>query len=80
MWEPRHKLNMLEPGTVLLKIIGALILSGALARCLGSAIISAVLWAAAGLMFAVLILLLIIEQRQDKRMYLEAKKEDPDIQ
>jgi hypothetical protein len=79
MWEPRHKWNMLEPGTVILKIMGVLILAGALARWLGAAAISIILWAAAGLMFAVLIFLLIIEQHQDKRMYLEAKKENPDI-
>ena len=79
MWEPRHILNMLGPGTVLLKIIGALILAGALARWLNAAVVSVILWAAAGLLFAVLILLLAVEQRQDKRMYLEAKKENRDV-
>ena len=79
MGEPRHKLNMLEPGAVLLKIMGVLILAGAVARWLGAFIISTVLWAAAGLMLAVLIFLLIIEQHQDKRMYLKAKKENPEI-
>ena len=79
MREPRHKLNMLEPGAVLLKIMGVLILAGAAARWLGAFIISTVLWAAAGLMLAVLIFLLIIEQHQDKRMYLKAKKENPEI-
>jgi Flp pilus assembly protein TadB len=79
MREPRHKLNMLEPGAVLLKIMGALILAGAIARWLGFTVNSIVLFVLAGLLFAVLILLLIIEQRQDKRMYLEAKKEDKDI-
>ncbi len=72
-------MNMLEPGTVLLKIMGVLIFAGAMARWLGAAVISNVLWAAAGLLLTVLILLLIIEQHQDKRMYREAKKEDHDI-
>lgn len=72
-------MNILEPGVVLIKILGALILAGAVFRCLGADVISIVLWAAAGLIFAILILLLIIEQHQDKKMYLEAKKEDHDI-
>jgi Ca2+/Na+ antiporter len=79
MREPRHKLNMLEPGAVLLKIMGVLILAGAITRWLGAAVIFIVLWAVAGLMLAVLIILLFIEKRQDKRMYLEAKKENKDI-
>jgi heme A synthase len=79
MREPRHKLNMLEPGVALIKIIGVLVLAGATARWLGAAVISIVLFALAGLVFAVLILLLIVEQHQDKRMYQEAKKDNPDI-
>lgn len=72
-------MNMLEPGVVLLKIIGVLILAGAMARWFGATVISIVFFAAAVLLLAILILLLIIEQHQDKRMYLEAKKENHDI-
>ena len=79
MWEPRHKLNMLEPGTVLLKIMGVLTLAGLVAHWLGADVISIVLLAFLGLLLAVLILLLIIEQHQDKRMYLDAKKENSDV-
>ena len=79
MWEPRHKLNMLEPGTIILKIIGVLTLAGLVAYWLGADDISIVLLAFLGLLLAVLILLLIIEQHQDKRMYLDAKKENSDV-
>ena len=72
-------MNMLEPGVVLLKIMGGLILAGAMTRWLGDAVISIVFYAAAGLLLAILILLLIIEQHQDKGMYLVAKKENHDI-
>lgn len=79
MRKPRHKLNMLEPGIVLLKIMGVLVLAGALARWVGAAALSFVFFGAAGLLLAVMIILLAIEQHQDKRMYMEAKKEDRDI-
>lgn len=79
MWEPRCKLNMLEPGTIILKIMGVLTLAGLVAHWLGADVISIVLLAFLGLLLAVLILLLIIEQHQDKRMYLEAKKENSDV-
>lgn len=79
MREPRHKLNMLEPGIILLKIMGALLLAGIAAQWIGADMISIIFLAAAGLILIVLILLLIIEQHQDIRMYLEAKKEDKDI-
>ncbi len=79
MWEPRCKLNMLEPGTIILKIMGMLTLAGLVAHWLGADVISIVLLAFLGLLLAVLILLLIIEQHQDKRMYLEAKKENSDV-
>ena len=72
-------MNMLEPGTIILKIIGVLTLAGLVAYWLCADVISIVLLAFLGLLLAVLILLLIIEQHQDKRMYLEAKKENSDV-
>lgn len=73
------KLNMLEPGLFLLKIVGALALGGIALRAFGQKQVAWFLWGAAGLLVLVLCILLVIERRQDARLYRAAKEKDPDI-
>ena len=62
----KHKLNMLEPGIKMLKCIGILILIGLLLYVFKLRMAAFVVWASAGIIFAVLLVLLVIEAHQDK--------------
>ena len=65
----KHKLNMLEPGSRMLKWIGILIVIGLLLyffRFRMAAICVICVWAVSGIVFAVLLVLLAIESHQDK--------------
>lgn len=75
----RHKLNMLEPGLVLCKCLGALLLAGAVLQLPGWRLAARLCFLAAGLLFLLLLVLLAIEQHQDRQLYLAAKEEDPEI-
>lgn len=75
----KHKLNMLEPGGKICGTIGIGVISCILlwyAKIKAAAIIAAVLTSVVTLIF---IILLIIEAHQDKVLYEDAKKENPDI-
>ena len=72
----KHKLNMLEPGTKMLKWIGILALAGLLLYILRLRIAAFCLWALSGVVFVVLIVLLAIEGYQDKVMNDIAIKEN----
>ena len=61
----KHKLNMLEPGTRMLKWIGILSLTGILLYVIKFRTAAFCVWAAAGIIFAVLLILLAIEAHQD---------------
>ena len=64
----KHKLNMLEPGTRMLKWIGILILAGILLYVFQFRMAAFCVWAAAGIIFVILMILLAIETHQDNVM------------
>ena len=64
----KHKLNMLEPGTKMLKCMGILILIGLLLYVFRFRIAAFCLWVAAGVVFVVLLILLAVETHQDNVM------------
>lgn len=75
----RHKLNMLEPGLLMCKIIGV---SGMIALVLYLCkvyTLALVAISIEGVMLFILMVLLAMEQHQDHKLYLDAKKDDPDI-
>ena len=63
----KHKLNMLEPGLIMMKIVGALFLAGVLFWAAGWQRLAVIMLFLAGAVFAALLLLLAVEAHQDKR-------------
>ena len=72
----KHKLNMLEPGTKMLKWIGILALAGLLLYILRFRMAAFCVWVFSGAIFVVLIVLLVIEGHQDKVLNDIAIKEN----
>ena len=72
----KHKLNMLEPGTRMIECIGILILVGLIFYIFRLKTVAFCIWVAAGIVFAVLLVLLTIEAHQDKVMNDIAIKEN----
>ena len=72
----RHKLNILEPGAILLKWIGLLFVLGLALLLLHLRTAAWVLFGLSGLLFFVLVVLLAIEAYQDKVLYELAVQED----
>lgn len=64
----KHKLNMLEPGTRMLKCIGILILIGLLLYVFRFRVAAFCIWALSGIIFVVLLILLAVETHQDNVM------------
>lgn len=62
----RHKLNMLEPGTVMLRICAVLAAAGGLCLWFGWKAAAAGLFALAALLFLVLLVLVGVELHQDR--------------
>lgn len=81
MSKPRykHKLNMLEPGIKLCKGIGLLILVALIGWWLHLTWLFTIACVGIGIVFLIFLILLIIEQHQDKMMYLDAKRDDPEV-
>ena len=61
----KHKLNMLEPGTAMLKWIGILLLAGLVLRLLRLKLVSYITFGLAGVIFLLLMILLAVEAHQD---------------
>lgn len=61
----KHKLNMLEPGTVMLKWIGILLMAGLILWLLRLKLVSYIVFGIAGAVFLLLLILLAIEAHQD---------------
>lgn len=61
----KHKLNMLEPGTAMLKWSGILLLVGLVLRLFRLKLVSYIVWGLAGVIFLLLLILLAIEAHQD---------------
>ena len=62
----KYKLNMLEPGLIMMKIIGVLFVMGTLFFVAGWHLISTISLFLAGAVFATLLILVAIEAHQDK--------------
>ena len=75
----QHKLNMLEPGIIICKSIGLLLVAAFVFYLFHSYQIALYTLYFAGAIFLIMLGLIIIEQHQDHMMYLDAKAEDPDI-
>ena len=61
----KHKLNMLKPGTAMLKWIGVLLLAGLVLWLFRLKLVSYIVWGLAGAIFLLLLILLAIEAHQD---------------
>ena len=72
----KHKLNMLEPGSRMLKWIGILIVIGLLLYFFRFGMAAICVLAVSGIVFAVLLVLLAVESHQDDVMNEIAKKEN----
>ena len=64
----KHKLNMLDPGSIMLKWIGILILIGLVLYVFSFRMVAFGAWILSGIIFVVLLILLTIEGHQDKVM------------
>lgn len=62
----KYKLNMLEPGLVMMKIIGGLLAAGFLLWAVKQVLLFKIAFLSAGAIFAVLLILVAIEAHQDK--------------
>lgn len=75
----KHKLNMLEPGTAMLKWIGILLLVGLVLWLFRLKLVSCIVWGLAGAIFLLLFILLAIEAHQDNvlnEIAAQERKED----
>ena len=78
----KHKLNMLEPGSRMLKWIGILIVIGLLLYFFRFRMAAICVLAVSGIVFAVLMVLLAIESHQDKvlnEIAIEENKKNGEI-
>lgn len=62
----KHKLNMLEPGTVMLKWMGRLLLAGVVLFLFQLKSVSYIVFGLAGVEFLLLLILLAVEAHQDR--------------
>lgn len=76
----RHKLNMLEPGALMLKIAGVLALIGVIAHGLKMRLIAVILLSAAGLIAAALLILVRVELHQDRILNEIAQRENEETE
>ena len=72
----KHKLNMLELGSRMLKWIGILILAGILLYVFRFSAAAFCVWVVSGIVFTVLLILLAIEAHQDNVMNEIAMQEN----
>ena len=72
----RHKLNMLEPGTEMLKWTGMLLMVGLALRLIGLKTPAAVAFGLAGALFLLLVVLLAVEAHQDRVLNEIAMEEE----
>jgi len=74
----RHKLNMLNPGTEMIKWIGALVLVGLVLLLLRLNLVSYFIFGLAGLLVVALVVFLMVEAHQDRVLNELALQEDSD--
>mgnify|MGYP004602918587 FL=1 len=75
----RHKLNMLEPGIVMLKIHAVLVACGTIFSLLEWKTVSIIAFGLAALLMLALLILLRIEQHQDRVLNELAQRENKEI-
>lgn len=75
----KYKLNMLEPGGVMIKLIAILSLAAFIFYLVKIYQLCLLFIGIGGLVFLILIILLTIEQHQDRVLYEDAKEHDKDI-
>lgn len=76
----KYKLNMLEPGLIMTKITGILFVTGILFWAAGWHWLSSITLFLAGIVFAVLFILLAIEAHQDKVLNDIAMRENNELE
>lgn len=76
----KHKLNMLEPGAVMLKIIGALAALGIVFWVIKWHLPAAIAWVLGGIILAVLLVLAAVESHQDKVLNEIARRESEEAE
>ncbi|MDC7287192.1 hypothetical protein NXH76_05220 [Blautia schinkii] len=76
----KYKLNMLEPGLIMMKLIGVLFVTGILLWAAGWHWLSSITLFLAGSVFAVLLILLAIEAHQDKVLNDIALRENIELE
>lgn len=76
----KHKLNMLEPGLIMMKIIGALVIFGIVFWAAKHRWLSAIFWLLSGILFAALLILAAIEAHQDKVLNDIAMQENAELE
>ena len=74
----RHKLNMLDPGSEMLKWIAALFLIGLVLLLLQLNLVAYFIFGLAGLLVVALVVLLVVEAHQDRVLNELALQEEPD--
>lgn len=72
----RHKLNMLEPGTVMLKWVGIFLLLGLVLRLVHRTLAAWIAFGFAAAIFLMLVILLVIEVHQDRILNELAAREN----
>ena len=76
----KYKLNMLEPGLIMMKIIGALFVFGIIFWVAKWHWLSIIFWFLSGIMFAVLLILVAIEAHQDNVLNDIAMRENNELE
>ena len=76
----KHKLNMLEPGLMMMKFTGILLAGGLFLWLLRRNTLSLICFALAGVVFAVLLVLVAIELYQDRTLHETAIRENADAE
>lgn len=76
----KYKLNMLEPGLIMMKIIGALFVFGIVFWVAKWHRLSIIFWVLSGIIFAALLILVAIEAHQDKVLNDIAMRENDELE
>lgn len=76
----KYKLNMLEPGLIMMKLIGVLFVTGILFWAVGWYWFFSITLFLSGAVFAVLLILLAIEAHQDKVLNDIAMRENNELE
>lgn len=76
----KYKLNMLEPGLIMIKLVGVLFILGILFKALDLCLLSLITLFLAGAIFIVLLILAAIEAHQDKILNEIAMRENDELE